>query len=291
MFRRRLSVAALPVLMAALLAVGCSDDDNPAGPSGGGLTLALSGVESLGSGFVYEGWVLVGGSPVSTGTFTVDGSGGLSQSSFDVDEAQLAAATKFILTIEPSPDPDPAPAATKYLAGDFAGDGAALSVADGASLGSDFSSASGGFILETPSTAEAGDYAAGIWWLDPAGPAASLVLPALPAGWLYEGWVVGPGGPVSTGRFSQAEGPDADGAGPTAGPGGAPPFPGQDFINPLVSLVGQQAVVSIEPEPDDSPGPFTLKPLVDMNVEDVGPGMLQPMSNNAASLPTGTASR
>jgi hypothetical protein len=285
-------MAALPVLTAALLAAGCGDDDNPAGPSGGGLTLALNGVESLGPGFVYEGWILVGGSPVSTGTFTVDGGGGLSQSSFEVDGAQLVAATKFILTIEPSPDPDPAPAATKYLAGDFAGASAALSVADGATLGSDFGSASGSFILETPSTAGvAGDYAAGIWWLDPGGPAASLVLPALPAGWLYEGWVVGSGGPVSTGRFGQAEGPDSDGAGPTAGPGGTPPFPGQDFINPLTSLVGYQAVISIEPEPDDSPGPFTLKPLVDMNVEDVGPAVLQPMTNNAASLPTGTAIR
>jgi len=106
-----------------------------------------------------------------------------------------AVATKFILTIEPSPDPDPAPAATKYLAGDFAGDTAMLSVADGATLGNDFSGASGSFILQTPSTAGvAGDYASGIWWLDPAGPVATLALPVLPAGWLYEGWVVGPDG-------------------------------------------------------------------------------------------------
>jgi hypothetical protein len=280
------------MVMAALLAAGCSDDDNPAGPSGGGLTLALNGVESLGPGFVYEGWILVNGSPVSTGTFTVDGGGGLSQSSFDVDEGQLAAATKFILTVEPSPDPDPAPAATKYLAGDFAGSTATLSVADGATLGNDFSAASGGFILQTPSTAAvAGDYASGIWWLDPSGPAPTLVLPALPAGWLYEGWVVGPDGPVSTGRFAQATGADSDGAGPTAGPDGTPPFPGQDFINPLVSLVGDQAVITVEPEPDDSPGPFTLKPLVDMNVEDAGPGGFQTMENGAAAFPTGTAAR
>jgi hypothetical protein len=254
--------------------------------------LTLNGVESLGSGFVYEGWILVGGQPVSTGTFTVDGSGNPSPGSFDVDEGQLATATKFILTVEPSPDPDPAPAATKYLGGDFAGDTAMLSVADGATLGDDFSGASGSFILQTPSTAGVvGDYASGIWWLDPSGPAATLVLPGLPAGWLYEGWVVGPDGPVSTGRFGQAAGADSDGAGPTAGPDGTPPFPGQDFISPLVSLVGYQAVITIEPEPDDSGGPFTLKPLVDMNVEDVGPGVLQPMANGAAAFPTGTARR
>lgn len=292
MIGRRSWNAAGPLLMAALLAAGCSDDNNPAAPGGGGLMLSLNGVESLGSGYVYEGWIVVGGSPVSTGTFTVDGSGALSRSSFDVDAGQLAAATKFVLTIEPSPDPDPAPSATKYLAGDFAGNSATLSVADGAALGSSFGGASGAFILQTPSTASvAGDYASGIWWLDPSGPAPSLALPALPAGWVYEGWVVGPAGPVSTGRFSQVTGADADGGGSTAGPNGTPPFPGQDFVNPLVSLVGYRAVITIEPEPDDNAGPFTLKPLVDMNVEDVGPGVLQPMANNAASFPTGTAQR
>ena len=72
------------------------------------------------------------------------------------------------------------------------------------------------------------------------------VLPALPAGWIYEGWVVGPEGPVSTGRFTQVMGADSDAGGPTAGPRSTPPFPGQDFIMPPVSLIGYQAVVSIE---------------------------------------------
>jgi hypothetical protein len=55
--------------------------------------------------------------------------------------------------------------------------------------------------------------------------------------------------------------------------------------------LGYQAVITIEPEPDDSGGPFTLKPLVDMNIEDAGPGVLQPMANGAAAFPTGTARR
>ena len=49
-------------------------------------------------------------------------------------------------------------------------------------------------------------------------------------------------------------GADSDAGGPTAGPRSTPPFPGQDFIMPPVSLIGYQAVVSIEPDPDDSPG-------------------------------------
>jgi hypothetical protein len=64
-------------------------------------------------------------------------------------------------------------------------------------------------------------------------------------------------------------GADADGTGPDGGP----PFPGQDYITPLLSLIGYAAVISIEPEPDNSPDPFTLKPLIDTDVVDVGAGV------------------
>ena len=45
------------------------------------------------------------------------------------------------------------------------------------------------------------------------GPGPILDLPTLPAGWVYEGWVVGPDGPVTTGRFTMASGADSDGDG------------------------------------------------------------------------------
>ena len=54
-------------------------------------------------------------------------------------------------------------------------------------------------------------------------------------------------------------------------------------------LIDFAAVITIEPEPDNSPGPFTLKPLIDMTIEDVGPGALQSMENRAADAPIGTA--
>jgi hypothetical protein len=196
------------------------------------------------------------------------------------------------LTIEPSPDNDPAPASTHYLAGDFSGGSATVTVEDPAALGDDFLSASGPYILNTPSTSgDDSDYSSGIWWLDPnAGPGATLDLPTLPDGWVYEGWVVGNSGPITTGRFTMSAGADSDQGGPTAGPDGVPPFPGQDYINPLIDLIGYAAVISIEPEPDNSAGPFTLKPLVDGNIEDVGIGVLQNMGNNASLFPTGTVS-
>ncbi len=262
-------------------------------PTMANLKLHFNGIEDLGPNFVYEGWIIVNGNPVSTGRFTVDGSGNQSQTDFPVLAANLMDATKFVLTIEPNPDPDPGPSMTHYLAGNFSGSNASLTVSDPAALGSDFSSAAGEYILNTPSTAsDNSDYAQGIWWLDPmAGPGPTLNLPTLPAGWMYEGWVVGPSGPVTTGKFTSVSGADGDGAGPTSGPDGFPPFPGQDFINPPMNLIGDAAVITIEPDADNSPAPFTLKPLVDGNIEDVGIGVLQGMGNNAGSFPTGTAMR
>ena len=48
-------------------------------------------------------------------------------------------------------------------------------------------------------------------------------------------------------------------------------------------------MISVEPQPDDSPAPFALKPLIDPTVDDVGPGVLQAMTNMSANAPTGRA--
>ncbi|GAK91836.1 hypothetical protein JCM19298_2324 [Nonlabens ulvanivorans] len=98
----------LALLAAATLTfTSCNnDDDNSGNIATKNLTLDLQGLEDLGSGYAYEGWVMVDGLPITTGVFTVDDTGNLSQTSFTVDAATLDAATAFILTIEPSPDPD-----------------------------------------------------------------------------------------------------------------------------------------------------------------------------------------
>ena len=56
---------------------------------------------------------------------------------------------------------------------------------------------------------------------------------------------------------------------------------------PMVLTGGYAAVITVEPEPDNSPGPFTLKPLIDMSIEDVGPAVIQSMENRSADAPTG----
>ena len=273
-------------LFAALCLSACGG-----GGSSAGVDWTLTGLEPLGSGFVYEGWVITSDGPVSTGRFTVDAMGTPSSTSASLTQAQRDSATAFVLSIEPEPDADPGPSATKFLAGDFGAGTAALTISHPAALGDLFTGATGSFILATPTTAAMGDENQGIWYLDPmAGPGATLMLPTLPAGWAYEGWIAGAGGPVTTGRFTDPAMADSDMAGPTAGGGAAPPFPGQDFIMPPVDLVGRTAVISVEPEPDDSPAPFVFKPLLRSGIApDIAP-VLQPMTNNAAaSAPTGTA--
>jgi Anti-sigma-K factor rskA, C-terminal len=257
-----------------------------------GLKLNLDGLEPLGVQYVYEGWLIVDGAPVTTGTFSVSPGGVAHPRLFPVSMEDAQMATTFVITIEPAVDHDPNPSAIHVLAGDFTMDSAELTVDHPAALGDDFSMASGGYILETPSTgSNPDDYNQGIWFLDPAGgPGPSLDLPTLPEGWVYEGWVAGMDGPVTTGRFTMVSGADGDMGGMTAGIDSTPPFPGQDYINPPIILTdGYAAVISIEPDPDNSDAPFAFKPLIDMNIEDVGPGVLQSMTNMADAFPTGTA--
>jgi len=290
---------------AVLIATGCSGGSavedisksqqvahNPRTDGMRQLMLHFNGLDDLGDDYVYEGWFIVDGAPYSTGRFSAEPGGKPFNARFDVNEEMADNASLFVLTIEPAVGDDPAPAATHILAGPFKGASARLGVGHGAALGSDFSEATGEFLLATPSTGDpADDYNLGIWWVDPgAGPGPSLHLPTLPAGWAYEGWAVVGGTPYSTGRFLDAGMADSDGAGPTSGPFPGPPFPGQDFIDPPLDLLGGTAVITVEPEPDNSAAPFTLKPLVGPIPEDLPVGTLSPMDNNArATNPTGIA--
>lgn len=295
---KRLLTAALVAMSLFITACDHDDDDDDNADTDNGasppatetLSMDFTGLEDLGADQVYEGWLIVDGMPVSTGTFTVDAMGEPVPATSTVAADDAARATAFVLTLEPAVDPDPAPSAVHILAGDFAGDTAALTTDHADAIGTDFSSSAGTFILATPTTmADTTDEDQGIWFLDPSGggPSASLTLPTLPAGWRYEGWVVVGGTPVSTGTFTDVAAVDSDGAGASAGPDGAPPFPGQDFISPAMVLTGGTAVISVEPDPDNSPAPFAIKPLVGS----IGsPGGSQALMQNLGTVPSGTVS-
>lgn len=262
------------LLFIVVFVTSCNNDDD-ATLSTNNLTLNLTGLEALGDDYVYEGWLIVNGSPISTGTF----SSVTFPQTFNVDATSLANATKFVLSIEPANDSDPAPATTKILAGDFSGETANVKSTE---IVADFNMATGKYILATPTDGSNNNEFSGVWFLDLSGssPAAGLNLPSLSDGWKYEGWAVIDGIPVSTGTFSSNTGFD-DNASTSPFKGDlsdGPAFPGEDFIqNPPSGLTfptdlkGATIVISVEPNPDNSPNPFTLKPLahqVPLNAQD-----------------------
>ena len=246
--------------------------------------VSFTDLPELGPDFVYEGWLIIDGAPVSAGRF--DNQAGFSAFTFEF-LADVSDAVAYILTIEPRIGDDPAPSDVHLLGGEFVDGAAQLSMTHPGALGTDFSEASGDFILAVPSDPTA-PYSQGVWFVNPAEGAPSLNLPELPAGWTYEGWAVGADGPVSTGLFRDVAGADSDGAGPYAGPQPGPPFPGQDFVTPPMDLIGAPIVISVEPVPDTDPAPFALKPLVGEGA-DVGAGVLQPLSPNLGGQPSGVA--
>lgn len=258
------------------------------------LTLNISGLGNLGTDFEYEGWIIVSGSPVSTGKFTVDDMGNLSQTTFSVDSMDLSQAVKFVLTIEPNPDPDPAPSSTHILAGDFNANTANVSIGDPAAFGDDFMSSTGYYLLATPTDNDSTDERSGLWFINMG--MAGLTLPTLPAGWSYEGWAVIQGIPVTTGKFTAVD--MADSSAPYSGPNAGPPFPGEDFVMnaPMgltfpTDLRNGKAVVTIEPDPDNSASPFFLKPLVAQIPDTAVDHTPYMMMNNSSTFPSGTATR
>lgn len=282
------------VLTIAVILTSCnSDDDNNTNPpTNSTLTLNLTGLESLGNDYVYEGWIIVDGAPVSTGVFT---SVSFPQT-FSVNTIQLNAATMFVLSIEPTIDSDPAPSDTKVLAGMFSGNSANVDTA----IVGDFSNASGAFFLRTPTDETGmnnGNDEYGVWFGTPGiPPVPNFVLPTLPDGWTYEGWVVGDTGPLTTGTFNVFD--MVDNAAPFSEvmqPG--PPVPGEDFFLNAPSgetfpldIRNRTVVISVEPVPDNSPAPFAMKPLVGVSGMATAPAVHN-FGQNLGSLPNGSVSR
>jgi len=285
----------LALSIIGFIASSCNSDDDHT-PATTNLTLNLNGLEELGNDFVYEGWIIVDGSPVSTGVF----SSITFPQSFIVDAAQLDAATTFVLSIEPAIDNDPNPAVTKILVGDFSGDTA--NVNSNGTVG-DFGNSAGKYILATPTDGN-GDIneESGVWFLDNSSGSADtgLTLPTLQPGWNYEGWAVINGTPVSTGTFLAADTADDNAStSPYKGDAGnGPPFPGDDFLQNAPSglsfptdLKGMTIVVSVEPSPDNSALPFTLKPLAHQVPANAENHTVISMGDGPVSILSGTATR
>jgi hypothetical protein len=143
--------------VAALALAACDEDATE--PILETLDLSFAGLEALANGYHYEGWAIVGGSPVTTGKFNVDangalvtlGGGAIAGGAF-ATRVDLESATAIIITIEPAGDTDAVPASTHIMAGAVSGGQATLTVGDGSALGDNFLSATGSYILATRRT-------------------------------------------------------------------------------------------------------------------------------------------
>ncbi|MEX2282842.1 MAG: hypothetical protein WEE89_10210 [Gemmatimonadota bacterium] len=299
MFRVQTAIRVILVLSMVAACDSSTDDDGSRT-----LELAFTGLEPLAGGFHYEGWAIIGGAPVSTGKFDLNSTGQVVDLNGTVigggsfrTQRDLAGASAIVITIEPTGDTDAIPATTKILAGNLTAGSATLGISAPEALNNSFATAAGRFILATPTDGMNNNELSGVWFLDLVGgnPATGLTLPTLPSGWEYEGWAVINNTPVTTGRFRSANG--ADESAPFSGTAApAPPFPGEDFVrNPPTgltfptSLRNQMVVISAEPDPDDSPAPFTLKPLRATVSATAADHVVFTLANFATSSPTGTA--
>ncbi|MGI9644055.1 MAG: hypothetical protein ACR2O6_01935, partial [Ilumatobacteraceae bacterium] len=266
----------------------------PAEPA---LALDFVGLPTLGPAAVHEGWAIVDSAALTTGRFLIDESGaivdeaGAAIESFPVDATTASA---FILTIEPADDPDPGPSETHIVGGDFVDGVAELNIAHPGALGTDFAEAAGSVEVAVPTARELpGAETSGIWFFTEG--SGSLTIPVLPAGWVYEGWTVFEGIPVSTGRFLDPNAEDDNRQ--YSGDGNGPATPGEDFIRNApegltfpTTVGGTTVVVTVEPDPDDSPGPFSIKPLGVELPDEVAPFQEFDLVNlGADTYPTGTA--
>ena len=284
----------LSVLVIGILASSCSPNEHNS-PKTTSLNLNLDGLEALGDNYVYEGWIIVNGSPISTGRF----SSVVFPQPFIVDATQLKAATKFVLSIEPANDPDLGPADTKILAGDFSGETASV---NSNGIVADFSSVWGKYILATPTDNDDTNEASGVWFLDNSSGSAvaGLGLPTLSPGWKYEGWAVINGVPVSTGTFTDVAMADdnAESSIFKGNIGNGPGYPGEDYLQNApdgvmfpTDLKGKTIVISVEPSPDNSASPFTLKPLAHVVPDDAMNHTTINMGGGPVPELTGTVSR
>jgi hypothetical protein len=277
----------------ALLLPACGDDSEGPPPSQGPETVQVTATgfapSAQGPGS-FELWIsfALGGlrhsAAASAGRFHVDASGNVVAESggamtFTIDPANELVPKESdgtvgwqlvedaFVTWEPASDAEPDdPNLPAIVAGDFLNGSATLTSTGDDAFGDDFSSAAGSFHLATPTTITTADETGGAWFAAVGGGSETLVLPALPAGWSYEGWVALGSGTFSLGRFLVPRGADTDGDGPPV-PGqdhAGYAFPGSDFPTGSsgVDLRPSTVFVSLEPPANaDGPAPSFLRVL------------------------------
>jgi hypothetical protein len=273
-------------------------------PTGGrqDLVLRFTNLAPLANGFEYEGWAVLDGKAWSTGRFNVSPVGGLvgpdgkpiSDGVYNAGR-DLTGAMMVAITIQPPAGSADNPATDDdgfggdapphLLAGVLTDFNAGLSSSASPALGASYADVSGSYRLDHGH----------VHFTD-------LTLAPLPAGWAYEAWAVIDGVPESLARFGQADGGDADGhtehqhdppaadigtgEASTTAPGAVQ---APSHLAPSSDIRGGTLFISIEPAPDDSPLPYSLRPLTAHVPANAGAGTPLALANGSSTFPTGTA--
>jgi hypothetical protein len=255
--------------------------------------LDITGLHNLGDSCWYEGWLVWGDEDEfkqTVGVFRVDDQGNLSPASLSTNLGYLQQSQNFLITIEEDDVPGyqikiivegdstvidsiEGPSSYQIMGAVFQGNVGELSVGHSNFRDFDFNTATGVYILDTPTDTSMTNPESGIWFVDEDSLGQiirGLNMPAVVGGWTYEGLVDISGTPVSTGTFTNPGA--ADNSDIYSDSTGVPySFPGEDFFyNPPnglsfpVNLSNAGILVElIPPHPDNCNSPFDrLNPLV-----------------------------
>ena len=290
------------------------------------VALSTKGLKPAPNGFTYEAWISLHVQPVSLGRFSIDESGAMSENTFEeVYGADLDAATRVFITLEPTGDDLPGPSPHVVIAGKFVDDVAHLSVEDALAFKTDFSKGKAGFIMQTPTDGASETGTSGIWFYNGSknDPQPTLTLPELPEVWTYEAIFESESGKsLSLGTFpvspdkSEAKDPSesqsesetqsqpktrvavgeyapitgADSGNPYSSndkPG--PSFPGEDFFtNPPLDVRGGKLSINVRAKEEEIILFKIYAATLDKNAK---ANIVYPMKFTATALPNATLDR
>ena len=282
--------------------------------------LNINGLQDMGDSCWYEGWVIWGDNNEnlqSIGVFQANGNGDLSPRAFDINMGTMQQVQKFLITIELDDVPgyqvtanvtadtvtyDSVAGPSEYhlMAGVFRGNTTVLNIGNLVTFENDYASATGTYMLDTPTDSNRTNPKSGIWFVNLKSssiPIQGLQIPEVSGGWNYNGHINIGGTVVATGKFENPAA--ADDENPYRDVTGvAYPFPGEDFLLNApdgltfpVDLSGAEVTIYLNPPyPAGKNTPFQPIEILQATV----PGnavshTIYQLSNAANNVPYGTA--
>lgn len=214
---------------------GCSDDDLSTSNSpdeGSTVTISIENLPAISESAQYQAWFF--GENVSVGKIgilTPDANGKV-DAVYNVKLSEMKKAKYILVTVEAKLHDTliKTPSALRLLAGTIGVNNAPLTADHDLAKKLNFSEVSGKYMLYTPTDNVQDNEKSGVWFVQMINnqTAAGLVLPEVPAGCAYQGWITVGGNTLSTGQFTTVDGADLED--PYSGTLAAPAFPGEDFI-------------------------------------------------------------